>query len=460
MDYNAALDRVMSLADFERSTHSPDHAKFHLERMSLLLQRLGNPHLGRSTVHVAGTKGKGSTAAMITSTLAASGRSVGLYTSPHLHRTVERIRIGLDPISPEEFGSLVEQVWPEVQWASERGGYGGITTFEILTAMAFQHFKERELDFQVLEVGLGGRLDATNVATPDLCVITSISLDHMATLGDTIPEIAAEKAGIIKPGVPVVVAPQTDEAFRVIDRTAKERGSTVIDVARQLSWDKGSADLTGQTFVVQGRLETYDLFTPLLGPHQLENATTAVAAAETLNERGFALSKDAITKGLRDVRWPARLEVLSSEGPVVVVDGAHNPYSIGRLVEAVKESFTFARIIVIFGGLSGHSVEGMLDELKALRPEIVAVKSRHPRSAPSAIISEIAKERGLTVVFESDDVVQGLDRALDLAGEHDLMLGTGSLFVAAEITEVLSGIEPEVYRNIKPPLWESKRAHP
>ena len=450
----------MGLADFERSTHSPEHAKFHLERMGLLLQKLGDPHIGRKTVHVAGTKGKGSTSAMITSILSASGYSVGFYTSPHLHRTVERIRVGLDPISTEEFADLVDDVWPATEWTSEHGGYGGVTTFEVLTAMAFMHFKKAELDFQVMEVGLGGRLDATNVVEPDVCIITSISLDHTATLGETIPEIAGEKAGIIKQDVPVVAAPQTAEALNVIRQVAGERNASLVDVNERYSWQPRESSLMGQSFALKGLRADYDLTLPLIGDHQLENAAAAVAAAETLGELGHNITTESIAAGIRDVRWEGRLQVLRPGPPPIVVDGAHNPYSMRRLAEAVGKKFEYSRVFVIFGGLMGHSLEGMLEEIQAIQPEIIAVKSRHPRSAPSAIIAEAARAQGLPVLFETDELVEGLGVATDLANESSLILGTGSLFVTAEITEQLADMEPELYENIVPPSWEERRMRP
>ena len=450
----------MGLADFERSMHSPEHAKFHLERMGLLLQRLDDPHLGRRTVHVAGTKGKGSTSAMITSILSESGYSVGFYTSPHLHRTVERIRVGLDPVSTDEFADLVDDVWPATEWTSAHGGYGGVTTFEVLTAMAFVHFRKADLEFQVMEVGLGGRLDATNVVEPDVCVITSISLDHTATLGETIPEIAGEKAGIIKHGVPVVAAPQTAEALDVIQAVALERDALLIDIDSSLSWQLLESDPMGQSFALRGLDEEYELTLPLIGDHQLENAAAAVAAAETLGGLGHAISTESITAGIRNVRWEGRLQVLEAGPPTVVVDGAHNPYSISRLAEAVQKTFDYSRVYVVFGGLMGHSLEGMLEEIQAIQPEIIAVKSRHPRAAPSAIIAEAARAQGLPVVFESDDVVEGLGVARGLADESSLILGTGSLFVTAEITETVTGMEPELYEIIVPPRWEERRTRP
>ncbi|MCH8185890.1 MAG: bifunctional folylpolyglutamate synthase/dihydrofolate synthase [Chloroflexi bacterium] len=451
LDYDSALRKVMGLADFERSTHSPGHSAFHIERMSLLMERLGNCHLDIPTVHVAGTKGKGSTAAMVTSILTAEGYTVGLYTSPHLHSAVERIRVGLTPVAKGSFASLVEQVWPDVEWVGKEGGLGAVTTFEMLTAMAFLHFKQVGADFQVMEVGLGGRLDSTNIVTPAVSIITSISLDHVATLGGTLELIAREKAGIIKPGAPVVVAPQRDEAMAVFREVAAEKSAPLISVADNMSWEKGEANLDGQTFAVEGAHGRYELATRLLGDTQIENASTAVAAIESLVDSGFAVSDESVVRGVRDVRWPARLETLSREAPVLVVDGAHNPYSMKRLVESVRQYFDFDRVFVVFGALGGHSGRGMLAELAALGPTIIPVRSRHPRSAPSALMAAVASDLGLRVVGETASVAHGTRRALELAGDGDLVLGTGSLSVAAEVIEEIRGIEPELYPYIKRP---------
>ena len=460
LDYEDALKRVMSLADFERSTHSPEHSSFHLERMGLLAERLGNPHLGIPTVHIAGTKGKGSTAAMVTSMLAAGGYKAGLFTSPHLHSAVERIRVGLEPIGRLEFAAIVEQVWPAVEWVGNEGGYGAVTTFEVLVVMAFLHFKQIGVDVQVIEVGLGGRLDATNIVRPEVCVITSISLDHVATLGDTLEKIAFEKAGIIKDGVPVVLAPQPSEALAVFRKVAVQRKAQLVEVDGNVSWQMGRADLEGQAFEVAGLRDRYDLWMPLLGEHQLENAGVATATVETLNNKGLDVSKESIIRGLRDVRWPGRMEVLSQGGPLVVVDGAHNPYSIKRLVEALRDYIQFRRVFLIFGALSGHSAEGMISELAELSPAVLAVRSRHPRSAPSSIMSGVVCGCGLSVVYQSEDVGEATRRALQMAGEGDLVLGTGSLSVSAEVTEELKGIAPELYSYIKRPSLSQIKTDP
>lgn len=444
LDYEGALGRVMSLPDFERSKCSPGHSAFHLDRMSLILDRLGSPHLRVPTVHVAGTNGKGSTAAMVTSILTAAGHRVGLYTSPHLHRVVERIRVGLEPIDRQGFSDLVERIWPEVDWVGQDGGYGPLTFFELLTAMAFLHFSEIETDFQVIEVGLGGRLDATNLVSPEVCIITSISLDHVATLGNTVGEIALAKAGIIKSGVPVVVSPQCEEAMNVIGETASSRGAAVVDVENELSWRRGGSHSDGQSIEVDGLRGSYQTRLALNGDHQIENAATAIATVETLMDGGFQVSPESVVDGLRTVNWPARLQQVSG-AEQVVVDGAHNPDSMRRLVSAVRQTFEFRRLFLVFGAGGGHLVTDMLAELADLSPALVAVRSRDPRATDSEHIADIAREQGLEVVGVSTTVAWGVREALALAGEGDLVLGTGSLFVAAEVIEELEGITPELY---------------
>ena len=451
LSFEAAVAQAMSLTDFERSINSPGHSSFHLQRMTLLADRLGGIHLGIPTVHVAGTKGKGSTSAMITSILAAEGYRVGLFTSPHLHTVVERVRIGLEPISQRTFADLVEQLWPAVEWVGAEGGYNGVTFFELLTAMAFLHFKNIKADFQVMEVGLGGRLDSTNIVEPAVSVITSISLDHVATLGDTIEKIAHEKAGIIKQGKPVVVAPQAEsDAIDVFRQVAEDADAPIIEVQNSFIWQKEFSDLSGQNFTVDGMGRSYELWTPLLGDHQLENATTAVAAIIALNEAGFSVSEDSVVAGLRDVRWAGRLEVMEHDGRRIVIDGAHNPYSVTRMVEALREYVDVeGRIILVFAALGGHSAAGMLAALSPLNPEAIIVRSRHPRSGDTTNAAEAARELGIIVAGESDTVGAGFDQAIGMSEPGDIILCTGSLSVASEVLEELCGIEPEIYPNLR-----------
>ena len=434
----------MGMVDYERPATIPGgRARYDLERIGALLEALGNPHLGVPTVHVAGTKGKGSTTAMVASILEAAGCTTGLFTSPHLHTFRERIRVGGQPISEDEFAGLVEALWPAVE-EMRRTGHGRVTVFELLTAMAFRCFRDRGVGAQVIEVGLGGRLDSTNVVQPLACGITSLGLDHTEVLGDTLAEIAMEKAGIIKPGVPVVCAPQMPEALQVVGDVCEAKGSSLTLAGEDIRWSPETATLDGQTFTLETTRRTYRLAIPLLGEHQLENAAVAVGLVEALAEGGIDVGREAIEEGLRRVEWPCRLEVLR-RGPLVIADGAHNPHSAGRLVEAIRSLVPGRRLTLVVGVSRNKDVEGVAYELSRLSlAEVVATRSRHPRSArPELLAREFGRYGAASRAAES--VAEAVDEAVASASEDDVVLVTGSLFVAAEAREHAMGIQPELY---------------
>ena len=335
--YTSALRRLLSLVDFERMAGiGAPLLKQDLARVEELVHRLGDPQRCAPVVHIAGTKGKGSVAAMVASMLTAAGLRTGLFTSPHLYTFRERIRLDCKPVSEELFAHQLDRVWPAVEAMGVAGDDSRPTTFETLTAMAFDLFREQQVDVQVIEVGLGGRLDSTNVAHGDVAVITSLSLDHTAILGDALSQIAAEKAGIIKPGARVVLAPQPPEATEVVLSRCSEQGASVLRLGHEVTWRPGSFNLRGQELRVTTPIRAYDLSVPLLGDHQRENAAAAVAAVEALE---IGVSADAVAQGLRTVEWPGRFQVLSTE-PNVVVDGAHNSHSMARLRQAALEYFS------------------------------------------------------------------------------------------------------------------------
>ena len=450
MEYRESLDRLLSLVDYERPKQGGPRQKaiYDLGRTHALLEHLGSPHKKPRTVHIAGTKGKGSTAALCDGALHAAGYRTGFYSSPHLHSFRERIRRDTQPITEIQFGALVAQVWPHQQWVSERAGYGPVTLFEMITAMAFQCFADDGVEFQTIEVGLGGRLDATNLVDPDVCVITSISLDHTAVLGDTLAQIAKEKAGIIKPGTRVVVAPQAPEAGAAIDEGCRRLEVDPIQVGRDVTWEGGGASHGGQILSVQGRLGNYQLTIPLLGTHQLENAAVAVAALEVLREQGHVISEDAVRRGFFGVSWPCRMEVLS-RSPLVVVDGAHNLYSVDSLLESLPRYFDYRRLLLIAGFSRDKSVEQMAASLSRADPLVFATGSRHPRSLEPGAVAAGFKDQGITAT-EASTPKEALAMALNSAEDSDLILATGSLFLAAEVREAMLGIEPELYPDLQP----------
>lgn len=431
MNYREALDYILKFADYERLPRSA--LVWDLRRIEKLLERLGNPQHAARSIHVAGTKGKGSTAAMITSILAQAGYRVGLYTSPHLFSFTERIQAEGHPIDEAAFARLTEALRPEVEAVNRSGGLGELTTFELLTALAFVYYRELGLDYQVMEVGLGGRLDATNVVRPDICVITSISFDHMDVLGHTLTRIATEKAGIIKPGSTAVTSPQFPEAMAVIEKTCRERGVGLVRVGTDVTWRQGAFSTEGQSFHLKGREREYDLHIPLLGEHQVENAATAVAAVEALSTRGAFVSAESIAAGLEQVKWPGRLQVLRRQ-PWVVVDSAHNAYSMQRLVAALRPYFCFDRAILVLGTSSDKDIAGIVTEAAPLTGEVIICRSRNPRSLePAVLVSEFSKH-GITPQV-ADSVSAAMKLALEKAAPTDLICATGSVFVVAEVME-------------------------
>jgi dihydrofolate synthase/folylpolyglutamate synthase len=444
MKYLTAIDQIMGMVDYERPSTIPGtRARYDLERIGALLAALDGPQLGTPTIHIAGTKGKGSTAAMVASVLNAADYRTGLFTSPHLHTFRERIRVGGQLITEEDFASLVEELWPTMEVVSQTE-HSRVTLFEFLTAMAFYHFREQETGAQVIEVGMGGRLDSTNVVQPMACGITSLGLDHTEVLGDTIEEIAAEKAGIIKPGVPVVCAPQRPNALTVLQGVCRQQGSQLVLAGEDIRWHEEESSLDGQTFTLDTASNHYHMQIPLLGKHQMENAAVAIGIIEALIEAGIKIDDGSIEEGFRHVEWPCRLEVLSKR-PLLIADGAHNPHSAARLVESVKALFPGRRVLLIVGVSGNKDLEGLVGELKLLPPaKVITTHSRHPRATPPrGVASEF--RRYTDKVRITDTISQALDMARDMAAEGDLILITGSLFVAAEAREHMKGITPEIY---------------
>ena len=346
MKYREALNYIYGFADLERGVGFSDRspARFRFHRVGHLLDELGNPHHRLQFAHVAGSNGKGSTAAMLGSIAGAAGMRVGLYTQPHLHTFRERIQVDSMPIAPAEFTALMERVGGAVSRCSElHPEEGDPTTFEIATVAAFDHFAEVGVDLAVIEVGLGGTWDATNVIDPVVSVITSLSLEHQEILGDTLAEIAGEKAGIIKSGRPVVTVPQPPEAMTVIERRARELGAPLrivgTDSGVRLESGDGIVSSAGR-LVMNCRLhlaeESHDLQLSLVGDHQLLNAAAAVAAATELSAPGREITTQHIVTGLESTVWPARFEALQ-HNPLLVFDGAHTPDACRRIRDTLIE---------------------------------------------------------------------------------------------------------------------------
>lgn len=452
--YQQALEYIYSYADYsvERS-YRYSAELFELQRVKDLLALLDNPQDQYKTYHIAGTKGKGSVSALISSALRAAGYKVGLYTSPHLIRFNERIQVNGKHVSDEQIVDLVNRVRPSVE------AIDGLTVYEIVTVMGLLHFADCGVEYAAIEVGLGGRLDATNVITPLVSVITSISYDHMHLLGDSLSDIAREKGGIIKEGIPVVAAPQQYEAGRVIERIAEERNAPLVQVGRDWLFSTGSHGLEGQTLFIWSSEEQQlmDIYVesmgseewappryeiPLLGYHQVVNTAVAYAALQSGRSNGIQLSEAQIKRGFKNVDWPGRFQIMSRK-PMVIVDSAHNRDSALKLRLALEDYFPGQPVTMIFGASADKDITGMLAELLPRVSRIVATQADHPRAEKPELIAEIAHSHGFRV-----EVIRPMDEALLWAIEQarpgEVILAAGSLFVAAEAIEAWERVKPGV----------------
>lgn len=426
--YSDALDYLQSFINWEVARHmryTPDVMT--LARPRAILAALGDPHRRYPVVHIAGTKGKGSVGAMTAAALTASGLRTGLYSSPHLQDYRERFRVDGDLITREDFIAAVNRLRPVADQIP------GITWFEVTTALALMYFAERAVDVAVIEVGLGGRLDATNVVMPVTSVITSLSYDHTHLLGDSLTSIAREKGGIIKQGVPVVSAPQSPEALAVLAEIAQQNEAPLSLVGRDWLYDPCSGDLEGEYFragPAGAPLEPYR--TNLIGEHQALNATVALAVLDRLRAAGMAINGDDIRVGLARVDWPGRLEVIHRD-PLVVLDAAHNASSARRLRAALSDRFPQRRLGLIFGASSDKDIAGMFDELLPVVDVLFATQAAHPRALAPGAIASLARERGYDgPLYEALDIRTALRQAADQVGADGMICATGSLFIVGE----------------------------
>jgi dihydrofolate synthase/folylpolyglutamate synthase len=428
MTYDDAIDWLLSYADFERSgafLDRPDVAP-----VKHLLRALGDPQEGRLTVHVAGSKGKGSISAMIDSILRAAGVATGLYTSPHLHDYTERIRVDGEPISQAGFAALTGVLREAVE--SLDIGERRLVTFDLLTALGFLAFRDAHLDAQVVEVGLGGRVDSSNVFDEKaVAVITPLSFEHTAVLGDEIVQIAAEKAAIVIRGCTAVLAPQPFAAAAgVVHERAAQVGAGLVDVANDYRWQIGAHDIHGQDVRIERPEGALDVRLPLIGVHQAENAATAVAAVDALSASA-TVGDDATVRGLAAVRWPGRLEVLR-ESPLIVADGAHNADSARRLADALRDYCGASQVTFVIGSSSDKDVRGLAEALAPLATGgVIAARSAHPRAMEPSQIAGVFHILGVNAEYV-DSVATAVDRAMAASGSDGVICLAGSLFVAAE----------------------------
>ena len=431
MTYEAALLYLDSFVNYEKESASAYPEAFKLDRMRALAKEFGNPQNAYESVIIAGSKGKGSTAAFLSSILRMENYRVGLYTSPHLNDVRERIQVNglcVSEARVTEFITRLKKMQEEYSWKKDPPTY-----FEVLTVLAFHTFKEMKVHVAVLEVGLGGLYDSTNIAPAKVAGLTPISLEHTDKLGKTVSKIAVQKCGVIKGRETVVSSPQVPAAKRVIESAAHEREAQLFFVGKDIKISERNFDERSQRLDLRTPWGNfYDLEIRLLGRHQMENAAQAVGLAKALEKRTrLVLSESAVRQGLVDARWPGRLEKVA-ERPAVVLDGAHNVDSVKKMLEGLKRHFKFSDLIVVFGASNDKDVDVMLQELAKGAKSFVFTECRHPRALSARVLAESAKDKG-PEIHQADSSAWALKKARSLAGPDDLILVTGSLFLLGEV---------------------------
>jgi dihydrofolate synthase / folylpolyglutamate synthase len=443
MSYETAVARMFALG--HELAQTPSH-KFDLAHMRVLLQALDHPERRFPSVLIAGTNGKGSTAATLASIPAASGLRTGLYTSPHLVRLNERIRVSGKEISDDEFASLhgeVDQVAEKLVERAELPWHPSF--FEMMTAIAFEHFAREKVDLAVLEVGMGGRLDATNVVEPLVSVITDIALDHQKFLGNTVGEIAREKVGIIRPAGAVVTLPQMPEANDVIGNTILELGARAVNAVPYVPPVSPASPeylVPGTEFSdsvyrypLQVLGEQILIETPLVGRHQLRNVALAIAAAVELNQQGFSsITAKSIERGIRETRWPGRFQVIAARRgwPEMVIDVAHNPAGAWALRSALSERYEDRPLIFVFGAMRDKAISEMTEILFPLAERVIATRPDNPRAASPEEIQQAAARTGVAIE-PIENVQQAVERARTLAKAGTVVVITGSIYLVGEV---------------------------
>lgn len=445
MTYAAALRYLDNLIRSDRPRRVYSDEK--LSRMRRLLAALGDPHHQLRTVLVAGTKGKGSSAVMVAEILRAHGLRVGLTVKPHLVDYRERIQVSGHKISRADVAALVERVRPAIEDGRELS-WGAATYVEATVALALLHFVRRRVDLAVVEVGIGGRLDATNVLDPLVSVITPISYDHTEILGETLTAIATEKAGIIRRAGSVVSAPQPEEALTVIERACETKRARLVLVGRDVEVDVDESSLRGVRATVRGLRGTYPIRVPLLGAHQAVNAATAVAAVELLPGEVVRLDPAAVRRGLAAVRWPARVELIDTE-PYTIIDVGHNPASMGALRNTLQQLLGGRRLILVFGMLATKDYRTVAAMIAPFADTIVTTTPDNPHALPAELLA-VEVRRYASRVLVIGDRREAVERGRALTGPNDVLVITGSFYLVGEAREWLRRKKAPVSHRRKP----------
>lgn len=431
MNYTEAIEYIQNTSKYGNNTGT--------KRVEKILDILGNPHKDLKCIHIAGTNGKGSITSMITSILIESGYRVGMYTSPYIEDFEERIQINRENISKDDLAYYTTIVSETIEKVVSMG-WGYPTEFETITCIMFLYYSKKQIDYAVIEVGLGGKSDSTNVIKPLVSIITSISYDHVSILGNTIEEIASEKAGIIKENVPVILYPQQQGAYKVIEKTCKEKGSKLIQIDENLIYHIPNEDFNKsyQLLQIKTNKDEYKVQLSLLGSHQRMNCAVAIYTIEELMDRGIKITKEDILRGLSNVKWPGRLEMLKSN-PLVVLDGAHNLDGITKLKESVEHYFRYKKLVLIIGILSDKDVEKMIEIITPMADKIIAVTPNSYRGKTAQELIKIIEKHNKNCEA-LDEYKEAYIKALDYCDNEDMILICGSLYMIGDMRKIIRNI--------------------
>ncbi|MBE6064796.1 bifunctional folylpolyglutamate synthase/dihydrofolate synthase [Clostridium cochlearium] len=431
MNYTEAIEYIQNTSKYGNNTGT--------KRVEKILDILGNPHKDLKCIHIAGTNGKGSITSMITSILIESGYRVGMYTSPYIEDFEERIQINRENISKDDLAYYTTIVSEAIEKVVSMG-WGYPTEFETITCIMFLYYSKKQIDYAVIEVGLGGKSDSTNVIKPLVSIITSISYDHVSILGNTIEEIASEKAGIIKENVPVILYPQQQGAYKVIEKTCKEKGSKLIQIDENLIYHIPNEDFNKsyQLLQIKTNKDEYKVQLSLLGSHQRMNCAVAIYTIEELMDRGIKITKEDILRGLSNVKWPGRLEMLKSN-PLVVLDGAHNLDGITKLKESVEHYFRYKKLVLIIGILSDKDVEKMIEIITPMADKIIAVTPNSYRGKTAQELIKIIEKHNKNCEA-LDEYKEAYIKALDYCDNEDMILICGSLYMIGDMRKIIRNI--------------------
>ncbi|MGR3292686.1 MAG: bifunctional folylpolyglutamate synthase/dihydrofolate synthase [Candidatus Scalindua sp.] len=442
--YKQAIEFLLQTIDYEKLTqYKYDTSTFDLKRMEEMMAFAGSPHKKGRYIHITGTKGKGSTATIIASVLKAFGLKTGLFTSPHLIYLGERMKVNDRMISQNMFVQLINKLKPYIDKIMLKNSTFMPTFFEIVTAIAFLYFERKKVDISVLEVGMGGRLDSTNIILPEISVITPIGYDHTDRLGHTLDRIAYEKAGIIKEGVPVVSSMQEPKALSVISKTCKEKNARLYLVGRDILINNIKVAKRNGVYGTECEIQTWrnkykNIFLPLIGRHQIENCATAIGTLEVLSETGaIKADNEMVITALAKVKCPARIEVVS-EKPLVVLDTAHTVSSMKILRESVKENLSFEKLIVVIGLSKDKDIAGILREIACAADYLILTRTGNPREAEPRQMAITAKHFCQKKPIVIEDIDEAFKEAKIIAKKDDLICITGSFFLAGKVKETIN----------------------